>query len=152
MGVNKSNILKAVFKSKDGVSWNELSEYLNEYAKDLLMELYENDMIEPHKNFMCGEEINTVEDGILKLINWHESRGETSNEAKATLPINSVSGSLCVKALTKKMIEARQYVDKHVQLFGTKPTYRLVAKKLGIKYTAAYHRLRGYRHMMVRRQ
>lgn len=101
MGVNKNEILKAVFKSKDGVSWNELSEYLNEYSRDLLMELYENDMIEPHKNFMCGEDINTVEDGIVKLINWYESEGSTIEQRKAALPIFDVNYCCCLNQLPK---------------------------------------------------
>jgi hypothetical protein len=60
--------------------------------------------------------------------------------------------ALPIRALTKKMKEAREYVDKYMKLYGTKPTYRKVAESLGIKSTAAYSRLRGYRHMMMRRQ
>lgn len=80
------------------------------------------------------------------------SVGTIENSEDGALPIFGVIGSFCARALTKKMKEAREYVDKHVQLFGTKPTYRKVAEELGIKSTAAYSRLRGYRHMMVRRQ
>ena len=65
-----------------------------EYAKNLLMALYENDMIEPHKNFMCGEDVNTIEDGLIKLIDWYESEGKTSIETPATLPIFSVNVAL----------------------------------------------------------
>lgn len=63
-----------------------------------------------------------------------------------------VSGSLCVRALTAKMIETRKYVDDYSKRTGLKPTYRKVAEDLGIKSTAAYHRLRGYRNNMERRQ
>ena len=100
MGVAKNEILKYIFKSKDGASWNEVSEMLNNYTKDMLMALYENDMIQPHKNFMCGEDINTIEDGLTKLIDWYESEGSTFDNSSATLPINCVSkpkGTVCHK-------------------------------------------------------
>jgi len=53
------------------------------------------------------------------------------------------------KALTVKMIEARKFVDEYIDNKKFSPTYGCVSEGLGIKETAAYSRLRGYRHKMV---
>lgn len=51
--------------------------------------------------------------------------------------------------LTKKMVEARKYVDNYRQTNKIPPTYDEVRIFLGLASTnTAYHRLRGYRQKM----
>lgn len=123
----------------------ELEALINSYSKE--NESNTPDFILAEYMINC---LHAFEKATNERTKW--SVGAVENSEDGALPIFGVSGSFCARALTKKMKEAREYVDKHVQLFGTKPTYRRVAEELGIKSTAAYSRLRGYRHMMVRRQ
>lgn len=100
MGLNKAEILK---KTPEEIKlW--LSAYLNKYVLDLIMELWDNDMIEFHKLFMYDESINTVEDGVQKLIDWYESDGSKMEQNGAALPIFDVNHSALRELLKIKEI------------------------------------------------
>lgn len=87
-----------------------------------------------------------------EIIEDYECGGNNVDMIEGNKTIYNASESFCVKALTLKMIEARKYVDYYTNKTGLTPTYRKVAEHLGIKITAAYHRLRGYRNNMERKQ
>ena len=93
--------------------------------------------------------INAVKRASEELKMFRGLAGLSLDEA--ALPIFDVSGSFCGK-VTTRMTEARKVVDDYIQEKGFRPSYRTVAEMLNIKCTAAYARLRGYRHKMVRRQ
>lgn len=93
--------------------------------------------------------INAVKCAVEELKMFRGLAGLSLNEA--ALPIFNVSGSLLGR-VTDKMKEARKVVDDYIREKGIIPSYRTVAEILNIKSTAAYARLRGYRHKMVRRQ
>jgi len=60
-----------------------------------------------------------------------------------------VSKPLRKPKLTKKMIEARNYVDEYTKTNKRPPTYDEVRIFLGLTSTnTAFHRLRGYREKM----
>jgi hypothetical protein len=53
------------------------------------------------------------------------------------------------RAVTPKMLVAEKYVDRYIEKFKVPPTYREVAKDLGLSsVNSAFVRLRRYRHKM----
>ena len=103
------------------------------------------------KDFKPSDELLQALNKMAEIA-YEQCDGLNVSTGERQLTIPDVSGSFCARVLTAKMIEARKYVDDYTERTGLKPTYRKVAEDLGIKSTAAYHRLRGYRHKMERKQ